>query len=183
MGEGHGAETSGPELPPEQIAEWLGIPPDGRLLCQPRHHHVWVVWFAGAFVWLWVATAATGLIVLPTICLLVLAPLAVLLTLDRVTAEVHGLTARVRGRTRCYGWHEVEEITDRFDWTVVNTTQGWFRVHHYARHADRIVHTLNAVLRARDVGLRLPVDRPVPDEAISAGEAVAAGEHGISKSG
>jgi hypothetical protein len=154
---------------PEQIAEWLGIEPDGALRCDVLPW-LWLVFFGGLafsiaiFVWDFpsFAFSLVGWVMQFT----VYSGLA-LLGLTRVRADVDGLTVRRFGRRRYYAWSEIDGIGKGFWGTVVRTTRGQFTVPIHLPGSQRLLTAIGKVIAAREQGWRLPSTAPVSDTALS----------------
>ncbi|MBI2298343.1 MAG: hypothetical protein HYU66_05220 [Armatimonadetes bacterium] len=161
-------EARGMEVDPEQIAEWLGIPVDGSLVCRlgmPR----------------WGAWALLSFIILMFVLMLVFAhgngfggfvqvPMivgALLLSAEKVTADVNGVSVRMKGRPQRFAWSEIVSVTNHGQYWEVVTDRGKFRVAGSVKNAAKLVNALQHAAASRGVGMVLPDEAPLPEGAIS----------------
>lgn len=187
-------EPAGELLPAEQIAGWLGIEPDGYLVCGGRRGSL--VGYALIPVWLLITG---GLVTFYSLFLrgggpsgagrigmwlFILAHASIFLgvfsgglglviwkqlvgSTGRIEADVTGLTVRDRRGRRHLGWAELLDCRMRDGrWQVV-CDDDEFSFEGTARNAAALLRAIQESLRARQQGWRLPSSGPVSAAALS----------------
>lgn len=168
------------QLEPETIEEWLGVEPGGALTCGISRANVSAV-----------LIGALALVLLTVVCLTrwpdsaaPLGALAVglvgswavgaLLTLEclcisarRIRADARGLSVRQRGRHDHFAWSEITAVRARERGWIISTERGDVMYAGITGDHLTVIDTIRRVLAARDAGLTLPSDGPVPDVALS----------------
>jgi hypothetical protein len=181
----HAAQPRGDgQVDAESIAEWLGIPVDGELVCRMGLSRGWL-WAA--------AVACLGLLILIGIAAegnigaFVQVPIMVFIMLacaESVRADVHGVSLRVKGKPQRYAWSEIEScVSDGYRWTC-KTARGSFSISTSIRNAKPLIKALQQVVAARNAGFELPDEVPMPEGALSrlsGGSAPEAVERGLSR--
>jgi hypothetical protein len=191
------------DVPPEEVAKWLRIGPDGALTCTSGLYR-WLpltvppaLLLAAVLPWDKWAAAPKGstLSYVGGMCLMVMmAPIALALSVYTGAAgrrgarlrEVRATPTELDVRTD-FGWHRyawggIHGVVERLGFAQVTTVDGDLWLPFDLTHDDRLLSALRAAIDARRRGMALPpAPAEVSDAALSrAGEAELSVERGLS---
>ncbi len=193
-------------IPPEEVADWLGITPDDVLECRSDHFRRQMGLLRAVFLVEAGAMAALGLYAWakhPAIAFAVLLP-ALLMAgmgwfmprlvrrsqaeqqIEAVRATADALEVQdARGRWRRFAWGSLRYLIPFGRFQVLSTPEGDVALPPRLTNADRLLGAIEQAIAARRRGLALPrmTGEGVPEGAISrAGAVEAAVERGLSRS-
>ncbi len=182
-------ESRPAEVTDERIAEWLGIPLDGVLRCSFGRRRLW----GWAIIALWLLIAVVPMIFnhdlssnLGSTWMMLWIGAAMLASADHISADVHGISLRVKGKPQTYAWAELESAKDDGQSLTVTTARGKFRLASTMPGSERLRLTIRHVTETKRLGLELPDERPISETAISRSSSAAptaeAAERGLSRS-
>lgn len=176
------------EVTRERIAEWLGIAPDGMLTCGFRHQKLLGWGLIGCYLLAVIAmsTGGSGGAAGGMVSLLMMG-VFILISANNVTADVDGITMRVRGRPRAFAWSEIEQVSDSGQGITVTTSRGKFALSNNLPNSQNLRQALRHIAASQQLGLVLPDERPISETALSRSSgttpAAEALERGLSRSG
>lgn len=163
-------ESRPAEVTDERIAEWLGIPLDGALRCSFGRRRLW----GWAIIAMWLLIAVVPLIFnhemsgnLGSTWMMLWIAAAMLASADHVSADVHGISLRVKGKPQTYAWAEIESVKDDGQSLTVTTSRGKFSLASSMPGSEKLRLTIRHVAEAKRLGLELPDERPISETAIS----------------
>lgn len=178
-------ERRGLPVPRETICRWLAIDRAGELVCREplgcRGCSTLLLvccWLALVAVWdpdqlpIWNVLGAIPVVLV-----------ACVVPLHSLRADGDGLTGWRRGRRLSVAWAEVLSVREERGDVVFETERGRLRATRLSQHHRRLCEAAQRVLQARDAGMVLSNEGPLPAGALSRlsdGEPDAAVERGLS---
>ncbi len=160
------------QVTPEAIERWLGVAPGGALECRLSRSTIAMVGLSALLAallfvaLLWAGRPAFAGATGPVFMLLSSA--AMLLGSARaVRADAQGLSVLRRGRRERFAWSEVTGVEPMPRLWILRTARGNVTISIFARGHDRIIGIIRRLLAAREDGLALPQEQPVPEAALS----------------
>lgn len=164
-------------LPPEQLAEQLGLAPGELFACdRPRFVRFANHWLTNLAGFALLAAALLRVSVHAAIGALFLGGLDSLFprrtgACTRVVAEANGLTISHRGRPRYLGWGELRgvhaEPQPGFKLWHIEHVHGQFEVTSLHTQGERLAEMCRRAIALREEGWQLPATEEIPEGALS----------------